>query len=213
VKYLIGLLILAIAIMRPPTVVAQEPAPPSTSVHTRARDGVDTTLDVEHARLIVPAGAVTPGAMIAFGSGGVPAAGGDDRPSGVIVSAAGGFLAPVVVLIEPTPEDRAALGSRTPALRATADGAHNPCASEGSWVACPVPAPGAYVLEETDEPPSTDPLVQAALASAPSAGDEGPPPLLVRLLIIAGAAIGGGAIAWWLSSRPRSHDREPAERT
>lgn len=211
-KYRFAVLALLIAIVRPPTVTAQEPVPPATSAHTRARDGVDTTLDVEHARLIVPAGAVTPGAMIAFGSGGVPAAGGDVRRSGVIVSAAGGFQGPVVVLIAATPEDRAAIGLRTPALRAAAEGAVYPCASEGSWVACSVSGPGAYVLEATDEPPSSDTLVQAALARVPAADDEGPPPLLVRLLIIACAAIGGGAIAWWLS-RPRSHEREPAERT
>jgi hypothetical protein len=204
---------LLIAIMRPPAVTAQEPVPPATSAHTRARDGVNTILDVEHARLIVPVGAVTPGAMIAFGSGGVPTAGGGLRQSGVIVSAAGGFLGPVVVLIMPAPGGHAALGSGTPALRATAEGAVHPCAIGEQWIACPVPKPGAYVLEATDESPSSDPLVQAAFARVPAAGDEGPPPLLVRLLIIAVAAIGGGAIAWWLSSRPRSHDREPAKRT
>jgi hypothetical protein len=60
--------------------------------------------------------------VIAFGSGGVPAADGSLRSSGVIVSAAGGLQAPVVVLIAPTSDDRATVGSGTPALRDTAGG-------------------------------------------------------------------------------------------
>lgn len=209
-RYRIAVLVLLIAIVRPPPVTAQEPAPPPTSVHTRARVGVDTTLDVERARLIVPAGAVTPGSMIAFGSGGIPAAGGSLRQSGVIVSAAGGLLGPVVVLIATTPDDRAALGSGNPALRATAEDAVYPCASNGSWVACPVSRPGAYVLDATDQPPSSNPIVLEALSWIPEAGGDETAPFLVRVFIIAGAAIGGGAIAWWLS-RARSQDREPAK--
>ncbi|MGD9892910.1 MAG: hypothetical protein AB7U18_16650 [Dehalococcoidia bacterium] len=210
-RYRIGAVTLLAALLWPATVAAQEPTPPPSSVHTRAGDGADTILDVEDARLIVPAGAVASGAVIAFGTGGIPAADGSLGHTGVLVSAAGGLLGPVVVLIAPLTHERAAQGSGTPALRATAGGSVHPCATSGAWVACPMPRAGAYVLEATDAPPSSDPVVRAALARVPQADDAGSAALVVRVLVIAGAAIGGGAIAWLLG-RPRKRDQGPAER-
>ncbi len=193
----------------PLAVAAQESLPPPASTHTRARDGEPTTLTLENARLFVPAGAVTPGAVVAFGTGGVPAPDGSLGRSGVVVSAAGGLHAPVAALIAPTPIDRTALGNATPALRAATDGTLHACASSRQWIVCPVPNPGAYVLDATDASPSTDPLLGAALASVPETAEDGRSGLIVRLLIIAAAAVGGGTIAWLLN-RPRTSKREPS---
>jgi hypothetical protein len=71
---------------------------------------------------------------------------------------------------------------------------------------------GAFVFDVSNEPPSSDSLLRAALARVPDADEDDVSPLLLRALIIGGAAIGAGTIAWLLS-RPRSRDREPAERT
>lgn len=207
--------LLAIAILLlaglawPLAIAAQESLPLPASTHARARDGEPTTLALESARLFVPNGAVTPGAMVAFGIGGVPAPDGSLGRSGVVVSAAGGLHAPVAVLIAPTPIDRAAMANATPALRAPTDGTLHTCTSSRQWIVCPVPNPGAYLLDATDAPPSTDPLLGAALAGVPETAEDGRSGLMVRLLIIGAAAVGGGTIAWLLN-RPRNSKREPS---
>jgi hypothetical protein len=159
-RYLSVALVLLAGLLWSPSATAQQSAPVPASTHTRARDGAETTLALENARLYVPAGAVTPGEVVAFGTGGVPDADGSLLRSGVVVSAAGGLHAPIAVLIAPSQLDRAALGSGTPALRSAADGVSHACAPSGSWIVCPVPDAGAYVLDATDGPPSTDPLVR-----------------------------------------------------
>jgi hypothetical protein len=61
VRYPIGVLLFLAAIVWPPAVMAQESASVPSSVHARAAEGAETTLDLDNARLIVPAGAVASG--------------------------------------------------------------------------------------------------------------------------------------------------------
>lgn len=207
----LALALTLLAALAAPSVSAQEAPAALDSARARARAGADTTLAAGNARLFLPDGAVAPGAIVALGTGGVPGADGSLSRSGVVVSAAGGLQAPVAVLIEPRAADRATIGTATAALRGTADGIRHPCAASGRWLVCPVPRAGAYVLDGTDAPPSSDPLVRAALAALPDgSGTDGIPVLATRLLVIAGAAVVGGVLAWLLS-RPRTEDGRPPE--
>jgi hypothetical protein len=189
----------------PLPLLAQPQSTSAGAVHARARAEADTVLSLMNVHLFVPREAVAPNAMIALGVGGVPAPDATMSRSGVVITAAGGFRAPVVVVVEPNEADYSVLALGTPALLNTAGGVRYPCGVDGVRVLCAVPTAGAYVLDVTDEPPASDPLLAAALAALPVAGHERSRPLLFVALIVIAAAAGGGAIAWFLS-RPSSDD-------
>lgn len=199
---LLFLLFVIVVLWSPAVADAQEAAPAPSSVHARARTGSPTTLAIGNARLFVPDGAVAADAVVAFGSGGVPNSDGNVRRSSVVISAAGGLKAPVAVLIEPTPVDRASIGTATPALREAAAGSVYPCATSGRWYVCPVSGAGAYSLDTTGEPPSSDPIVRTAISRLEGDRDGGIPAIAIRLAVVIFAGIAGGTLAW-LFGRPR----------
>jgi hypothetical protein len=183
---------------------AQQPDGGARSTHRRVPADRETVLELDRVRLVVPAGAVAPHAVVGLGVGGVPAPPDGPPATGVIVTAAGGLHAPVAVVIALTAAERAALAGRTPALRDTATGTARPCLAAADRVACPVERPGAYLLATTEAPPPDDPLLRHALtpAGTPTAVPGGGRPLGLIVALVALAAAVGAGIALLAGRRP-----------
>ena len=196
-----GPLLLVAILLTPASASAQPPAPRARNLHARAPEAGDTTLALENVRLYVPAGAVAGGTVIGLGVGGVPGPEGATGPTGVVVTAAGGFRAPLVVLIALSVVDRAAIAGQTPALVDTAGGGREPCVPAGPWIACPARRPGAYVVGATTDPLPSDQLLHRALATLPVDQRRTSRPLALVIGVILGAGLAGGAAALLLGRR------------
>jgi hypothetical protein len=208
VRWFGGLVAAIVFLLLPLPVLAQSTAAPARSTHARAQGDRDLLLRLDSVALLVPAGAVAPGAVVGLGAGGVPGG------AGVIVTAAGGLHSEVAVLLSPNEADLAVIAAEggTPALVDTTTGERRACLAairsggEGRprWIACPVARPGAYLLGGTPAPPSSDPLLAGALARIPPSAASTRPPAWALVLIIAAAAGLGAAGALLLGGRPRS---------
>jgi hypothetical protein len=185
---------------------AQAAPPVARSTHARAHGDRELSLRLDSVVLLVPVGAVAPGAVVGLGVGGVPDAAGALRSTGVIVTAAGGLHGDVAVLLAPSTPDRAviAVGGGTAALVDTATGDRRACLGAGAWVACPVGRPGAYVVGGVSGPPPSDESLTAALTRIPSTSGGRRRPVWGLLLIVAAATGLGAAAALLLGGRPRS---------
>lgn len=188
----------------PAGAVAQPITQPAQNTHTRAGSG-SATLTLANVRLFVPAGSTAPGAMIGLGVGGVPAKDGLIGPTGIVVTAAGGLRGAVVALIAPSAVDRAGVGAATPALLDTTDGGAAACLDTGTWLACPVGRPGAYVLGPTAVPAPDGAALRDALAHLPAS--ESPRPSAARIItVVLAAALAGAAAALLLAPGQRAKD-------
>jgi hypothetical protein len=170
----------------PATAAAQAPQ----GAHARADGAHDVLLDLPGARRVVPAGAAASGAVVGFGVGGVPSRSGATGASGVVVTAAGGFRAPVIVLLALTVADVAAIGAHAPAVSDTATGEVAPCRSTGGWVACLLTRPGAYAMAPADAAAADSRLDRALADMSAVAPSDQRPPALVLLVVLAAAIIG-----------------------
>ena len=201
-----GILALMLLTLRPLPVRAQDAPPPARSTHGRAHADQDLLLRLDSVVLLVPVGAVAPGAVVGLGVGGVPDAAGVLRGTGVIVTAAGGLHGDAAILLAPSAADRAVIAAEggTAALVDTATGGRRACLGAGARVACPVGRPSAYVVGGVSGPPPSDELLTAALTRIPSTSGARRLPVWGLLLVVAAAAGLGAAGALLLGGRPRS---------
>jgi hypothetical protein len=205
IRAVLGVLLLTL--IAPLPVAAQGAGDRPATIRARAQADGDTTLALANVRLVVPRDAVEPGAIVALGVGGIPAAEAGPGSTSILVSAAGGLRMPVVALIAPRVADRARLRADTPAVRDVATGQRAACAGDGRWIACPILRPGAYALETTAEPPAADALLHDGLTGLAVQGSGGRAPNVLWLLLIAAAALSGGAAAWLFERRQQSPQR------
>jgi hypothetical protein len=148
--------------------VAGQPAALGSD-HGRAGTDDNLLLRVGHVRLVVPPGAVADGAVVGLGVGGVPNGAVRWPTTSVVVTAAAGLAAPLVVVIAPQAADLAWTEQGTPVLRDVATGERQGCLAESGRFACAVLRPGAYVLDRDGGGPRNDDALAEAVARVTAA--------------------------------------------
>jgi hypothetical protein len=181
--------------------VAAGPDSVARSTHMRVRGPGETVLRLDNVSLLVPAGALARGTVLGLGTGGVAMAGAVWPGSGLVVSASTLPREPLVAVVQLTAVDVALIGSRTAALLDVATGRERPCAGRGSRVACPIPAPGAFIMRPSEAPPAVDDVLTRALSAATVEAVAGRPPALVLAGVLVAAGITGAAVAFLLGGR------------